>query len=158
MTGFESQIKQVFTEKGLTLATAESCTAGLLAGHITDVAGSSVYYLGGVVSYANEAKEALLGVKHETLVTYGAVSEQTAREMAQGIRERLGADLAISVTGIAGPGGGTEEKPVGLTYIGISDADGERAEQFTWSGDRAANRKETVRAALELILGWAERR
>ena len=105
----ETEIGALLNERGLTLATAESSTGGLVAHLITRVSGSSAYYLGGFVTYANEAKEALLGVQRETLIAHGAVSEATALEMARGARERLGADLGIATTGIAGPTGGTEE-------------------------------------------------
>jgi len=152
----EDNLKQLFVAKRLTLASAESCTAGLLAGRITDVPGSSAYFLGGVVSYSNEAKETLLGVDHAALVAHGAVSEEVARQMARGIRLRLGADVGISITGVAGPEGGTTEKPVGLTWIGLSDRHGERAERFVWTSDRAGNRARSVEAALRLLIAWAE--
>lgn len=116
----EQVVVQEMTARGLTLATAESCTGGLMGKRITDVPGASACYLGGVVSYQNEVKENLLGVRHETLVTKGAVSEETACQMAEGVRKALGADIGISTTGVAGPGGGTTEKPVGLIYVGIS--------------------------------------
>ncbi|MBC8586416.1 competence/damage-inducible protein A [Youxingia wuxianensis] len=108
------------SKKGLKVATAESCTGGYISKRITEVAGSSQVFDCGVTSYANEIKEKVLGVSHETLQTYGAVSPQTAREMAQGVRELAGADIGVSTTGIAGPGGGTPEKPVGLVYVGVS--------------------------------------
>ena len=114
-------------EKGLTISTAESCTGGLIAKRITDISGSSSVFLGSAVTYANSAKEALVGVSHETLTKNGAVSEAVAKEMARGIRKALGSDIDISTTGIAGPTGGTEEKPVGTVWVGISDKDGERA-------------------------------
>ncbi len=152
----EETLKELFTRKSLTIATAESCTGGLVAGRITDVPGSSAILLGGVVSYSNEAKEHLLGVSHEVLEQVGAVSEEVARQMARGARERLGADVAVSVTGIAGPDGGTPEKPVGLTWIGLSDAHGDRAERFVWGSDRAGNRERSVEAALNLLIEWAE--
>ena len=123
----EQVVVQEMTARGLTLATAESCTGGLMGKRITDVPGASACYLGGVVSYQNEVKENLLGVRHETLVTKGAVSEETACQMAQGVRKALGADIGISTTGVAGPGGGTPEKPVGLIYVGIS------TEEKTWA-------------------------
>ena len=119
----EQVVVQEMTARGLTLATAESCTGGLMGKRITDVPGASACYLGGVVSYHNEVKENLLGVRHETLMTKGAVSEDTACQMAQGVRKALGADIGISTTGVAGPGGGTPEKPVGLIYVGISTGD-----------------------------------
>jgi PncC family amidohydrolase len=156
MEPLEERLKEVFTARNLTLATAESCTGGLLAGRITDVSGSSAYFTGGVVSYSYDAKEALLGVDHETLLAEGAVSEAVAQQMARGVRVRLEADVAVSVTGVAGPTGGTTEKPVGLTWIGLSDSSGERAERFVWKGDRAANREQSVQAALRMLVEWAE--
>ena len=119
----EQVVVQEMTARGLTLATAESCTGGLMGKRITDVPGASACYLGGVVSYQNEVKENLLGVRHETLMTKGAVSEDTACQMAEGVRKALGADIGISTTGVAGPGGGTPEKKVGLIYVGISTGD-----------------------------------
>ena len=119
----EQVVVQEMTARSLTLATAESCTGGLMGKRITDVPGASACYLGGVVSYQNEVKENLLGVRHETLITKGAVSEETACQMAEGVRKALGADIGISTTGVAGPGGGTPEKPVGLIYVGISTKD-----------------------------------
>lgn len=119
----EQVVVQEMTARGLTLATAESCTGGLMGKRITDVPGASACYLGGVVSYQNEVKENLLGVRHETLISKGAVSEDTACQMAEGVRKALGADIGISTTGVAGPGGGTPEKPVGLIYVGISTKD-----------------------------------
>ncbi len=119
----EQVVVQEMTARGLTLATAESCTGGLMGKRITDVPGASACYLGGVVSYQNEVKENLLGVRHETLITKGAVSEDTACQMAEGVRKALGADIGISTTGVAGPEGGTPEKPVGLIYVGISTKD-----------------------------------
>ncbi|GAB4319489.1 MAG: hypothetical protein Kow00117_09190 [Phototrophicales bacterium] len=149
----EQQIGEVLKIRQLTLCTAESCTGGLIASCITDVAGSSAYMLGGVVAYANEIKQQLLHVRIETLSTYGAVSEQTAIEMAQGALSLFHADYALSVTGIAGPGGGTPEKPVGLTYIGLAGRDGTlQVERYVWQGDRQANKQQSVRAALNLLL------
>lgn len=135
-----------------TLATAESCTGGLVGVYITAVPGSSAYFLGGMVAYANEAKVALLGVRPETLAQFGAVSAETACEMAAGARTRLGADIAVSVTGIAGPDGGTAAKPVGLVYIGLAAAGGVAAHRFVFAGDRAAVREAAVAAALTLVL------
>jgi PncC family amidohydrolase len=139
-------------ERGLTVATAESCTGGLIAKLITDLPGSSEFFRGGVVSYSNEVKMELLGVRDEELAAHGAVSAQVARSMAVGMRVRLGADLVVSVTGIAGPGGGTRAKPVGLTYIAVADATGTDVRRFAWAGDRTANRESGARAALELLM------
>ena len=156
--GTEANIGVLLAEQGLTLATAESSTGGLVAHRITSVSGSSAYYLGGFVTYANEAKEALLGVRSETLVAHGAVSEETALEMARGARERLGADVGIATTGIAGPTGGTLEKPVGLVYIALSAADAQLCERHVWHGDRAANNEQSAQAVLRLVLGYVQRR
>lgn len=152
----EEQLLQLFVRKHLTLATAESCTGGLLADRITNVPGSSDYYLGGVVSYAYSAKETLLGVDHSLLAREGAVSEAVAWQMARGVRERLGADAGIGITGIAGPSGGTPEKPVGLVWIGLADARGERAERFVWDADRIGNKQRSVEAALHMLIAWGE--
>jgi PncC family amidohydrolase len=119
----EVEIGNLMTQKGLTLATAESCTGGMVASTLVNVPGSSSYFKGSVVAYSNEVKESLLGVSSETLKAFGAVSAQTAREMAQGVRELLKTDIALSTTGIAGPGGGTDKKPVGLTYFAIATPD-----------------------------------
>ena len=136
------RLQGVCLGRGLTVALAESCTGGLVAATLTEVPGSSGYFLGGVVSYADSAKEALLGVSAATLAVHGAVSAQVARAMAIAARERFGASLAASVTGIAGPDGGTAEKPVGLTYIGLADAGGTvDVRRHLWAGDRAVNRQ-----------------
>jgi len=147
----EEEVGQLLVERGLTLAVAESCTGGLIAHRITNVPGSSRYFLGGVVAYANEAKEKVLGMSHETLAKYGAVSEETALEMAKGVRGLLRADVALSVTGIAGPSGGTPEKPVGLTYIALAAEDGERCEKHLWRGNRWENKEQTAEAALQML-------
>jgi len=139
-------------ERGLTVATAESCTGGLLADAITDIPGASSSFLGGVVAYADQAKITQLAVAPELITAHGAVSAQVARAMAVGARERLGADLAVAVTGIAGPGGGSEAKPVGLTYVACADRNGVEVRRFLWSGDRAANKLASATAALELLL------
>ena len=144
--------------RGLTVATAESCTGGLVAHTITRIPGSSGYLVGGVVSYADRIKLDLLDVPAAELAAHGAVSAQVARSMARGARKRLGADLAVSVTGIAGPDGGGPAKPVGLTYIAVADADGAEVRRFLWAGDRGTNVVASVRAALELLLERAEAR
>jgi PncC family amidohydrolase len=140
-----------------TVALAESCTGGLIAAALTDIAGSSGYFAGGVVSYSNESKRDLLGVEAAVLEAHGAVSAQVARAMAVGARERFGATLAASVTGIAGPDGGTAAKPVGLTYIALADADGVDVRRIVWPGDRAANRRDSVIAVLEMLVGRVEK-
>ena len=152
----EEQIGGLLRARGLRLVTAESCTGGLIAHRITNVAGSSDYFLGGVVAYANEVKAAQLGVAQETLEAHGAVSREVAVEMARGARERLGAEIAVSVTGIAGPTGGTAEKPVGTTWIGLSVAEGEAARKFVWQGDRRANKEQSAQAALQMVLDYLQ--
>lgn len=136
----------------LTIALAESCTGGLLASILTDVAGSSAYVVGGVVSYSNEAKRRLLGVPETTLLTHGAVSPQTAAAMAQGARGLFGSDLAVAVTGIAGPGGGTPTKPVGLVYLYVAAAEVGWGERHIWPYDRLGNKLASVQAALNLLI------
>jgi PncC family amidohydrolase len=136
----------------VSVATAESCTGGLVAKLITDLAGSSGYFRGGVVSYADEAKTRLLGVAEDQLAAHGAVSAQVARSMASGALSRTGADLAVAVTGVAGPGGGSPAKPVGLSYVAVATAEGVEVRRFVWTGDRAANREASARAAVELLL------
>ena len=154
----EKVIGQLLTEQKLTIALAESCTGGLIAHRLTNVPGSSDYFIGGVVSYANEAKERVLGVSHQTLQEYGAVSEETAREMARGVRRLLQTDVALAVTGIAGPSGGTPGKPVGLTYIALAAEDLERCERYLWRGDRRANKEQSAEAALAMLREYLEAR
>jgi nicotinamide-nucleotide amidase len=142
--------------RGLKAATAESCTGGLVAGAITDVAGSSAWFERGFVTYSNEAKIELLGVRAETLAAHGAVSEETAREMVAGALARSTADLAVAVTGIAGPSGGTPQKPVGLVWLAWSRRGGAATTTaHHFSGDRAAVREATVVAALQGLLDRA---
>ena len=147
----EEVIGRMLKEKGMTLAVAESCTGGLLAGRITDVAGSSEYFIGGITAYSNQIKEEFLGVKSETLMKYGAVSEETAKEMAYGVKTKFNSSIGISVTGIAGPGGGTPEKPVGLTYIGFCDGNQCYAVKWNFGDNRERNRTRTVQACLNLL-------
>lgn len=154
----EKEVGRLLREQGLTLAVAESCTGGLVGHRITEVAGSSDYFLSGIISYSNEAKEQLLGVRHETLLAHGAVSEETAREMAQGARRVLGSDLALAITGVAGPGGGTAEKPVGFTFIALADARDEIVEQHTWPADRSGNKAHSAEAALRLLKSYLNQR
>ena len=146
------QLQERCLADGVTVATAESCTGGLIAKLITDVAGASGYFLGGVVSYSNAAKTELLGVPGEQLAAHGAVSAQVARAMAVGVSHRTLADLAVAVTGICGPGGGSPAKPVGLTYVAVAGEAGADVRRFVWAGDRSANREATARAAVELLL------
>jgi nicotinamide-nucleotide amidase len=147
----EEMVGQLLKARGYTLATAESCTGGLLAGRITDVPGSSEYFLEGVVSYSNAAKSDLLGVPKKLIKEYGAVSEPVAEAMAAGIRKRAGSTFGISVTGIAGPGGGSEEKPVGLVYIALADDTQTTARKFLFPGDRQFIRTLSVNAALDMV-------
>jgi PncC family amidohydrolase len=156
LVALAERLQGICLGRGLTVAAAESCTGGLVAAAITDVAGSSGYFRGGVVAYADEAKAALLAVSPEVLAAHGAVSAQVARAMAMGARHRLGTALAVSVTGVAGPGGGTDEKPVGLTYVAVADAAGVDVRRYHWPGDRAANRRDSAAAALELLIERAE--
>ncbi len=153
----EISVGRLLKEAGLTLATAESCTGGLIAHRITNVAGSSAYFLGGVVAYAYDVKERVLGVAHGTLYDHGAVSAETALAMADGARRLLGADVAIAATGIAGPGGGLPNKPVGLVYIALSARDEQRCERYVWSEDRQTNKWQSSEAALQLIVGYLRR-
>jgi PncC family amidohydrolase len=137
---------------GATVALAESCTGGMVASALTDHAGSSGYVLGGVVSYGDVAKRDLLGVEPEVLRAHGAVSAQVARAMALGARERFGATIGASVTGIAGPGGATPGKPIGLTYVGVADEAGADVRRVVWTGDRAANRLDSAVLVVEMLL------
>ncbi len=134
------------------LATAESCSGGLIAHRITNISGSSEYFAGGVVTYSNDAKRDVLGVAAETLAAHGAVSEAVAREMAEGARRRMSADRAVACTGIAGPGGGSPGKPVGLVYIGVAGPDGSRVERCQFQGDRMSIKQQTADRALALLL------
>ena len=137
--------------KGMTLATAESCTGGLIAAALTAIAGSSSVVMAGFVTYANDAKHKMVGVRQESLAAHGAVSEEVAREMAEGARDRAGVSLALSCTGIAGPGGATPGKPVGLVFIGCAlEGATTIVERHVFPGDRAAVRAATVAAALDL--------
>lgn len=136
---------------GETLATAESCTGGLIAAALTAVPGSSATVLAGFVTYSNAAKASMLGVPPATLEAVGAVSEAVAHAMAEGARARSGASIAVSCTGVAGPGGGSAEKPVGLVFIGATDATLTLVERHVFPGDRAAVRAATVAAAFQLI-------
>lgn len=147
----ERLIGESLRERGLTLALAESCTGGLVSSLITDIAGSSDYFLGSVIAYSNSVKVAELGVKASTLKKYGAVSKETAREMALGARRRLGGDISAAITGIAGPGGGTKEKPVGLVFIAVSRGRTTEARRFVFKGARKSIKRQSAQAALSMI-------
>ena len=144
--------------RGLTVATAESCTGGLVAHLITEVPGSSGYFRGGVVAYSDSVKASLLGVPDEALARHGAVSAQVAVAMAVGARSRLHADLGVGVTGVAGPDGGTDSKPVGLVYVAVAGEGAPSVQRFMWPHDREGNKRASAEAALRMLLGAAEGR
>lgn len=158
----EVAIGEWLRKRGLKLVAAESCTGGLMGHRLTNVPGSSDYYLGGIGSYANEAKEKLLGVRHETLTQFGAVSENVAVEMARGVRAAFAGHIpveqlvGVSVTGIAGPGGAMPGKPVGLVWIGLSAPGLERAWRYQWQGNRIANKQLSAQQALQLVLAYLQ--
>ena len=143
-------------ESHLTIATAESCTGGLVGHAITGVGGASAFYLGGVISYADGVKTDVLQVPQATLERHGAVSAQVALAMADGVRACLGADVAVAVTGVAGPAGGTPAKPVGLTFVAVADARGHDIRRHLWDSDREGNKLASARAALELLVARIE--
>lgn len=147
----EEAVGNLLMDNNLTIASAESCTGGLIANRLTNVHGSSAYYIGGITAYQNEVKLSEIGVREDTLETHGAVSEETAVEMAEGIRNKFNTDLGISSTGIAGPGGGTEKKPVGLVYIALAHSDGVMSKKFNLTKDRLINKELTSQAALNMI-------
>ena len=147
----EDIIVRLLTERSLTLATAESCTGGFIAHRITNVPGASKAFLGGVVAYSNEVKRKFLGVRPETLGRRGAVSAAAAREMAAGARKKFGADFAISVTGIAGPSGGTKAKPVGTVFIALADGSGTVIERKFYPFGRAQFKRDTANQALKML-------
>lgn len=153
-TSLETRTGELLHQRGLRLAVAESCTGGLLGHRLTNVAGSSTYFVGGFIAYANEAKIRLLGVSQETLEKYGAVSRETVLDMARGARKHLAADIGLAVTGVAGPGGGTPAKPVGLTWIGLSAQDFDDARRFVWQGDRLNNKVQSAEAALNMLIEY----
>lgn len=153
----EAVLGDMLRERGLTVATAESCTGGFVAHRLTNVSGSSDYFLGSIVSYANAVKVNQLGVDPDDLERHGAVSEPVARQMAQGVRQRLGADIGISTTGIAGPTGGTPDKPVGTIWVGYADAEGDRATRLQFVEDRTVNKELFSTAALDMIRRQVQR-
>lgn len=149
-----AEIGEILTQTRQTISVAESCTGGLLSHVLTGVSGSSGYFIGGVVAYSNRIKEAILGVRSDTLELYGAVSTQTAHEMADGIRTRFKTDIGLSTTGIAGPTGGTPEKPVGLVWIGISRKNVTRTVECHFDGDREQIKYYTVQKLLSTVLSY----
>ena len=151
MSAVAENLVALLKARGLTCATAESCTGGGVGSAITAVAGSSEVFLGGIISYANEVKRDVLGVAADALEKFGAVSPQVAEQMADGARRLTKADLAVSLTGIAGPGGGSAEKPVGLVWFGLSTPDGTRTEKAIFRGDRAKVRAQAVTHALGML-------
>ena len=152
----EILVGEILSSHGLRLAVAESCTGGLIGHLLTNVAGASRYYMGSVTAYANEAKVRLLGVGWDILEEYGAVSSETVIEMARGVRLTLAADIGISVSGIAGPGGGTPEKPVGTVWIGLSTPLQEYSRHYLWSGDRLAVKEQSALEALILLVEYLQ--
>lgn len=158
----EEKVGDLLRKKGLRLTVAESCTGGLVGHRVTNIPGSSDYYLGSVTAYAYEVKESLLGVRHETLQKYGAVSRETVIEMAEGVRRALSGGfpleqiIGVSVSGIAGPGGGLPGKPVGTVWVGLSAGNGAWAWKFLWHGDRIQNKEDSAQAALQLVVDYLE--
>jgi PncC family amidohydrolase len=152
----EEVLRDYMHTRGLKLVTAESCTGGLISDRITNVSGSSEYFPGGIVAYSYEAKASLLGVSWTTLNTHGAVSEEVVREMARGALKLFNADVAVSVSGIAGPTGGTPGKPVGTTWFGLSTKEGEWSRHFIWNGNREQNKHTSAEAALQFVLDYLE--
>jgi PncC family amidohydrolase len=146
------RLQEVCVRDGVTVATAESCTGGLVAHVLTEVPGSSGYVLGGIVSYSDAVKIAELGVPREQLAAHGAVSAQVAVAMAEGVRSRLGSDLGVGITGVAGPDGGSAEKPVGLVYVAVAGLGPSDVRRFHWPGDRHQNKVDSARAAVEMLL------
>jgi nicotinamide-nucleotide amidase len=154
----EEKLNRLLTEKRLTLAVAESCTGGLISSRITDVAGASAYFLAGLVTYSNEAKEKLLSAPRDLIAANGAVSAEVAGRMAEGVRRAMGADIGLSVTGIAGPGGGTEKKPVGTVYMGLAAAGVSLVRQEKFDGDRSAIKRQCADEVLRFALDYLEGR
>jgi PncC family amidohydrolase len=157
LTASAERLQSACVAAGLTVSTAESCTGGLVAHLLTEIPGSSEYFLGGVVAYADRTKQGALDVPAELIARHGAVSAQVARAMAEGARRRIGSDLAVSVTGIAGPGGGTDSKPVGLTYIAVDGPGGCEVRRFVWPHDRSGNKRASAGAAIGLLIACALR-
>jgi nicotinamide-nucleotide amidase len=156
MTGLEHDVVSLLCQKGLTLGVVESATGGLLSHLITNVPGSSNCYLGSITSYSNQAKIRIVGVNEDSINRHGAVSPQVAEEMAQGGRRVLGADICVADTGIAGPGGATKEKPVGLFYIGLSHKGGTFSRRHIFTGSREENKRHAAETALSWVKEYLE--
>lgn len=156
MANLEKEIGGLLREKGLTLGTVESATGGLISHRITNIPGSSDYYKGSVTAYSNETKIKVVGVREETIKKYGSVSSQVAEEMAEGGRKLLAVDICLSDTGIAGPGGATSGKPVGLFYIGLSHQGGTYSQKHNFRGDREHNKQSAAEAALRWLKEYLE--
>ena len=156
MTSSVEKLRDALLARGWTISTAESCTGGLCAAALVDLPGSSTWYSGGVVAYSNAIKHELLDVPKGVLEDHGAVSEPVALAMAEGVRSRCRSSVSCSTTGIAGPGGGTSDKPVGLVWIGIATPTGTHARRYHFSGDRLSVRQQTVDACFELLLEQIE--
>jgi nicotinamide-nucleotide amidase len=154
----EEKLNRLLTQKRLKIAVAESCTGGLIATRITDISGSSNYFEAGLVTYSNGAKELFLSVPHDVIASRGAVSAAVALKMAEGVRDATGADIGLSVTGIAGPEGGSDEKPVGTVYIGLAVKGRSFVERYGFDGDRPSIRRQTADAALNLVVDYIEGR
>ncbi len=151
-SSMEYQVGKELNSRGLTISCAESCTGGLLSARLTAIPGSSAYVMGGVVSYCNQVKEKQLGVSHHDLETVGSVSEMVARQMAEGVQRQLGTDIGVGITGIAGPGGATEDKPLGLVYIAVSGHQGTTVTRNVFTGDRQQVRWQSTEKALSMVL------
>jgi nicotinamide-nucleotide amidase len=152
LLGLALRLATICRECGVRLGTAESCTGGLVGHLITEVPGSSDYFAGALVTYADEVKVGLADVPEAVLAAHGAVSAQVAKAMADGARRRLDVDVAVAVTGVAGPDGGSAAKPVGLTYVALADTDGDDVRRFVWDSDRTGNKRLSAAAALELVI------
>jgi len=153
-SSLEFEAGKLLHQRGLHLAAAESCTGGLVGDRITNIPGSSEYFAGGMIVYSYEAKVSMLGVSWDTLNTFGAVSGETVLEMAHGAKKALDVDIAVSVSGIAGPGGGTLDKPVGTTWVGLVANDGEWTREFHFQGNREQNKASSADAAFQMILDY----
>ena len=156
LQSLEFQVGQLLAERGQKVVFAESCTGGLIGHRITNIPGSSEYYLGSITAYAYEAKVHWLNVSWDTLKAHGAVSREVVLEMAKGVRKALKADIGLSVSGIAGPGGGLPDKPVGTIWIGLATADGTWARHFCWGGDRLQNKAYSADAVLQMLLDYLQ--